>query len=725
MYKNKKILAVLSTAAVTGLLISAINSTAFAKTTAIAVTSSDGKVYEYQYDALKTSAISQQLHGSNDSGAKLYNDFLQRKTTVKAYFDNVRKSYVDFNTICNEALNCIQKGTSFNLDSFTESTNIPTTTINTNKVSVDNSGNLAINGQTVSTTVDMTTIKCSNPINTFSTLVSFKLSVSNPEDYNVSVKGNTAILDSTTGIFAVYINGNVSVSDIKASDFTITKESDKPIVKSVNIIDNKTIRVCFNKNVDYQYATNISNYQLLNSNGVDISNHISGIYSNISQSDTKNTDTYNIKLKDYNPSNINDDWRLTTSKYTLTIKNVIDTSSIPNAMDEYTCVLNSDTPDTSAPTVTGIYANLRSSNHTDKDRVVVYFNKAMDSNTLVNKDNYVFTNGLGDNKTLPLNTSLTCGDDSQSVIIEFPSDYHVITNSTSNTGNSTDVLKFEISNVKDESGNLLNGVSYISKISDAQANDTCVKSNTIKTYYEGDDLKVSFQFTRSIDTVSASDFTFGGVTPNSIAHDGNIVTLTFKDGSLATASEAAAHPITYANGKTNTNPSKIDVIKSQGQSAKLAINATGTTDETGALISSTLSDDQSRVYDYEAAPRTTCFDSYDDTDYWTATKDSNGVNVYITFDTPLDANSGIKSDDFRFTSTDGTNLKADSVKISGNTLVFKFDTTNKNYASLSDKLLVTCTDKISLRGMKDADGNYAIYMPSSADLKVKNIQIIR
>jgi hypothetical protein len=729
MIKNKKILTVLSTAAITGLLVAAVNSTAFAKAATIAVNSKDGKVYEYQYDALKSSAVAQLNNGSTDPDAKLYNDFLQRKTSVRAYYDDVRKSYVEFDTIAKEAVNSITKGTSFNLKSFMESTTTPTTSITTNPVSVDANGNLIINGQTITTTVDMTTVKCSNPVDSLSTLVSFKLSVSDPEDYTVTVKGKTASMDATTGNFTAYVAGKVSTSDIKVSDFTINKKdlSDKPVVKSVTAIDSETICVAFNKNVDYLYAHNPANYHLLDSNNIDISNHIKAVYNAAGETDAdnganaKNTNTFLIKLYKSNPINANDDWRLTNSNYTLTIKNIIDKSATPNTMDDYTCIFKGK--DGAAPKVAGIYGNLGTS--TDKDKVVVYFNETMNVDTLVNKNNYEFVNGQGDTKSLPTDATITVGGDDTSVIIEFPLSYHVLTNSDTTTGNSTDISKLVVSNVTNESGITLDGGAYISKIN-APLAGTSVKDNTIRTYYDGDNLKVDVQFTRAIDQITASDFTFGGVTPTSASYNGNVVTLTFKGGVPATTTEIAAHPITYANGKTNSNPTKIDIIKSQCQAAKLAINSTGTTDETGAKVSTNadgspvvLSNAQSTIYDYLLTDLRTA------PNYWSATKDSTGGTVYITFDTPLDPNSAIKSDDFVFIGTNGTDIKADSVTIMGNTntVVFKFNTTNKNYASFIGSLNVAAKKTVSLRTVQDADYNNNYYVPSNDDLMVRKVLI--
>ena len=135
-----------------------------------------------------------------------------------------------------------------------------------------------------------------------------------------------------------------------------------------------------------------------------------------------------------------------------------------------------------------------------------------------------------------------------------------------------------------------------------------------------------------------------------------------------------------------------------------------------------LSNDQAAIYDYEAAPRTTCTND-SKVDFWTATKDGNGGKVYITFDTPLDQNSGIKTDDFIFT-VNGTNIKADLVSISGNTVIFDFYSTNKAYAAFTGTLGIRTSSTASLRTTKDVDGNNTYYIPSSSDLKMRTVAIV-
>ncbi len=69
-----------------------------AKFTAIDITGSDGKVYEYDYGNLKTSTVQYVLDPTSVSD-KLYNDFTTRKTTLSAFYDDVKQAYIDANIV--------------------------------------------------------------------------------------------------------------------------------------------------------------------------------------------------------------------------------------------------------------------------------------------------------------------------------------------------------------------------------------------------------------------------------------------------------------------------------------------------------------------------------------------------------------------------------------------------------------------------------------------------
>ncbi len=544
-------------------------------------------------------------------------------------------------------------------------------------------------------------------------------------DCTVKIKGLNNI---QAGANTLYISNNVKdaygnkVDDDTRVSFNDIKDETKPMVVSVKAIDSETIRVRFSKDVNYFYATNKSNYKLEDNEGINITNHIDAIYSTGGGDENSNTNIYDIKLKKVNPDNFNDDWRLTGSNYNLTIKNIIDTVTKPNTMDDYsstfTCI------DDIAPKVSGVY--YKQNSFSGKDQAVVYFTEAMDTSTVINKNNYKFANGEGDTKELPDDVNIIVGGDNRSIIIEFPTRYHIKTADAKgnivNTGIANDVLKLVVSNVKDKSLNILDGVAYTSVIS-INSTGTQVKANTIKVYYEGDDLKAIIQFERSIDNLNASDFTLGKVVPTSASSAGDKVILTFKDGDLATIAEKnAVSLIDFANGKTNNNvnTTKIDLIKSQGQKAYFGIRSNAkTTDETGAAIanlSDGLSNIQNTIYDYQVAPKTA-------SDYFTASKDSNGGKVYVTFDTILNANSGIRTDDFIFIGINGTELKSDSVSINKNTVVFTFNNDNKYIGSFIGKISVKVKNTVLITTDRDADGNYVKYVPSSDDLKERSVII--
>jgi putative cell wall-binding protein len=545
------------------------------------------------------------------------------------------------------------------------------------------------------------------------------------------VRGNTI----ETGSNTVYISEHVkdafgnNIDDGIRKSFEHDNDDTKPDVESVSIVDSETIRVRFSKDVDYSYATNISNYKLKDNKGIDITDHIKDIYSTSGESDTSDTDCFNINLYRHDPDDANDDWRLTGSKYTLTIKNIIDTSSTPNSMDDYTYNISGN--DDTAPSGVGIYSKLRDSSDTNKDKVIVYFSEPMDTATITDRHNYQFIDGEGDTNSLPSGATISTGGDDKSAIIEFPSSYHVKTTGVTSSGSDTDVTAISVFNVKDEDGNTLSGIAYNNnnKIDKTQGGAE-VKNKTLRVYYYGNDLRADVQFNKAIDEVTPSDFTLGGINPSTATIDGSKVILIFKEGAKATNEEKSAHPITYANGKTNEVPTKIELVKAQGQDVRLAIASTGTIDETGAKVSRDENDniidlpyDKASVYDYEAGPRTTCSDD-SDADYWTATKDSNGAKVYITFDTILDPNSGIDTDDFTFAGINGTNIKADAVSVDGTTLIFSFKSDNKNYKAFNGSTLdIRAKNSISLRTKKDADDNYAKYEPSSDDLRSRTITI--
>lgn len=222
---KNKILKTLSMLFMAGLISSTVNMSVSAKASAIDIVDKDGKVYEYQYQALKYSASVAALD-STSMDAKLYNDFLSRKASVKAYYDDVNKDYVSLDIITTAVLDGTIKdeGT---FQKFMEDKTTRPIKLSVSKIT-SNNGQILIDGQITGTTpsVDMNSIKCSNPLDYMSTVVTFRLSnVSDPQDYTVTVKGKIAIYNATTGLFGVTLDGKIIVSDLASTDFVVSKIS--------------------------------------------------------------------------------------------------------------------------------------------------------------------------------------------------------------------------------------------------------------------------------------------------------------------------------------------------------------------------------------------------------------------------------------------------------------------------------------------------------------------
>ncbi|AKN31886.1 hypothetical protein Ccar_13860 [Clostridium carboxidivorans P7] len=146
MKESKKIFSVLSQTVITGLIVVAVGTTVVkAKPVAISIDAEDNKTYEYQYQALRDSALAEVLNGKDDPQSKLYIDFVKRKKSIKAYYDDVRKAYISADIISEAAIKAVTGDTPFDFIAYLENSSTPITTLATpNKVAYDANGNLSI-----------------------------------------------------------------------------------------------------------------------------------------------------------------------------------------------------------------------------------------------------------------------------------------------------------------------------------------------------------------------------------------------------------------------------------------------------------------------------------------------------------------------------------------------------------------------------------------------------
>lgn len=544
------------------------------------------------------------------------------------------------------------------------------------------------------------------------------------------------------GSNSMYISDSVKdaygnkVDDDTRVSFTMTKDESKPTVTNVNMVDSETIRVTFSKDIDATYATNVNNYTLKDASGVDISKHIKVVKpANMTVKDSTtsgsiftdyptlgNDKVWDIKMIK-NGAN-GEDWRLTNSKYSLTIKYLIDTTANKNQMDEYNTTLNGSDD---------VNPKMKQSSYIKDNgkKMVVLFTEAMDSDTLNKIDNYKYKNGDGDSKTLPSDTKITVGNDNKSVTFELPSNYKVMTKSDSDSnttlGADNKVIGIVGSNLKDQAGNLIDSFNNYCDVTGAPiAGGLAYKDYTYRIDKDVDDILVKLQFNNAIDedTAIPANFNVEGLTPDSVSISGSDIVLRYNKDSKATLSDTINlyySPLlnNQANlsGKASKQIDKADIIKLKGANARVYVTS-AVRDVAGNSISNPSNPVASTVYDYLAAPKTT-------SDYWYATTSSgitvDSVNtsaVVLTFDTYLDSTySGVKPDDFTFI-VGGTELKADKAVVKGNAVIFLFkDVNGRSVLSASQTVNVTLKNKtgIDVRALRDDNKNNAKYVPSSDD----------
>lgn len=117
---NKKILSVLSTAAIGSVLAAAVGTTAIAKVDGLVVKNAEGTYMNYDLEALKESVIEDAL--GNEEGAVLYNGFDADRANgeLVSYHDDAT-GFVDADAVQNAAIDAALNGGEFDLNTFTES----------------------------------------------------------------------------------------------------------------------------------------------------------------------------------------------------------------------------------------------------------------------------------------------------------------------------------------------------------------------------------------------------------------------------------------------------------------------------------------------------------------------------------------------------------------------------------------------------------------------------
>lgn len=541
------------------------------------------------------------------------------------------------------------------------------------------------------------------------------------DDTQVKISGVSGLNKNSNKL---YISDDVKdaygnkVKDDTYEAFNLDEDTTKPTVESVTALNDDTIRVVFSKDVSTKYATNKSNYKLKDNDGTDITDEY---IDDIQKSGGKNTDT----TGDVFDINLNSGKKLSDSKYTLTIKNIQDVASTPNIMDDKDITFDGSS-DVNGE-VTGAY--VPSDNN---KKIVVVFNKAMDSSSLGDTDNYEYVNGSGDTKPLPSDADITVSSNDKSVTIDLEDTSLKAIGDLAKGDN--EIKSIYATGVKDDDGNSLS-TGNNGKVITSGTLGTSLKQNSVRFSYNGDDLKVQATFTEPLDddsdaNTNVENYTVAGVHPDRVAVDSDKVTLTFDSNNDA---EDSAYGTSAAT--------KINKVKHAGNKAKLTMN--DLVDVTGGSVT-----DSANPYFYDAAPRliiakdnedfSSIWETYTNATDGTDVK-TNEVGIGVQFDTPINGNS-VNASDFAFNvggaTVDATNavVKSDD----NSTVIFKFSGSDlkdlssaiakatKEVGKTDGTVRIKVTPKTSskISTVKDSADNNAYYVPTDDDTKTIYVSML-
>lgn len=239
MRKNKKMLTVLSSSAIAALISIMISMPVYAKATAIDITGADGKIYEYQYEALKDSAVSTVVNGSSDISSKLYGDFAERRVKIKAYYDDTKNAYVDAKVVEEAAIEAIlsDRIKTFNFKSFLEDKTTPTIELTPSRVTVEADGGVVIKNNPIGSNTELSDGGTHNA------------------DYVISSSGTFGSNDATK---ITTINGDIVINHSTAT------ESESITLQNLNI--NGTLTVNFGSGNLNLSNVKVNNVKMSNAN---------------------------------------------------------------------------------------------------------------------------------------------------------------------------------------------------------------------------------------------------------------------------------------------------------------------------------------------------------------------------------------------------------------------------------------------------------------------------
>jgi len=507
-----------------------------------------------------------------------------------------------------------------------------------------------------------------------------------------SGSGNKIVtLTADAGIISTGINVITIDKDIKDAwgnklsagqdnirmQFTYAADTTKPTISSVSCVSSTKIRVQFSESVNYAFAETTGNYKLKDANGGVIA--ISGA----SMAPTAGNNSNTVELT---PASA-----LNGSNYTLEIKNIQDLAVYPNVMDTYSTTFNGI--DTVGPTLKEVVVSAGSTS-----KAVAFFSEALDSASVI-VENFGYTDGAGVYNALPSGATVTLDGTGKIVTIALPAAYKVQT-AAGGTNDKYEVNAIRVSNVKDKTGNFLQGVAMtVNVAAPTDAVRPTITATSFNLYNDGSNVRAEFTLNQEVNTLVIDDFTVGTTAGGFAA--GTVADIGYTEGNKVILKF--------------TDPNKVKAVKALGVNAYVLSDVQGNLDTTNTAGIAVLAFNAAgyQVYDDKVAPVIDSSVAIDFTSGDGVAVPAAKAMIVMTFSEAIDPSIvGLYADDFTF-SASGRGLTPQQVIVSGNTITFDLG----DKTGLAGTALVKAVSaKVDIRDMKDSGAkDYNKYVPSATD----------
>lgn len=368
-------------------------------------------------------------------------------------------------------------------------------------------------------------------------------------EFNVDsgvIKNGVNILEVDKDVEDAWGNKLHDTSNVRIS-FTYRADIVKPYVLSVACLSDTKVRIHFSEAINKDFAQNISNYSIKDSDGVELLGKNAGGTANCVPLN-QDSDTVELIM----PSKT----YLNQSNYVLKIENLRDTAFDANYLDTYTTTFNGY--DDRGPELMEVIADVN-----DDTKAVCFFNEAVSADS-IRTSNFGYKDGEGYSRNLPSGTSVSQDGTGKIVTVDFPSAYTVKVQNggAGDTNGKYEVNGIRASNIKDKAGNIMPGIAMTVNVQANASGDYRPHyiKDSFNLYDDGDYVRAEVKLSQYVSNLRSDDFRIGakgvgfagGIAPNTAYTVGEKIVLRYTDDDKVSLIRALG-PEAYIYSKSQNN----------------------------------------------------------------------------------------------------------------------------------------------------------------------------